>query len=132
MTRNSTHVGVFLDLQKAFDTVNHKILLEKLAYYGVRGLANNWFKSFISQRVQFTSINKANSNLHLITHGVPQGSVLGPLLFLIFINGLHKAIKNSDAHLFADDTNLLYSNKSLMKINKYINQDLQYHSCPNG
>ena len=120
--------GVFLDLQKAFDTVNHNILLQKLTYYGVRGLANNWFRTFISQHVQFTSINKANSDPHLITHGVPQGSVLGSLLFLIFINDLHKAIKNSDVHLFADDTNLLYSNKSLKKINKHINQDLSFLS----
>ena len=120
--------GVFLDLQKAFDTVNHNILLQKLAYYGVRGLANNWLRTFISQRVQFTSINKTNSDPHLITHGVPQGSVLGPLLFLIFINDLHKAIKNSDVHLFADDTNLLYSYKSLKKINKHINQDLSFLS----
>ena len=122
--------GVFLDLQKAFDTVNHNILLQKLAYYGVRSLANNWFRTFISQRVQFTSINKTNSDSHLITHGVPQGSVLGPLLFLIFINDLHKAIKNSDLqlHLFADDTNLLYSNKSLKKINKHTNQDLSFLS----
>ena len=120
--------GVFLDLQKVFDTVNHNILLQKLTYYGVRGLANNWFRTFISQRVQFTSINKTNSDPHLITHGVPQGSVLGPLLFLIFTNDLHKAIKNSDVHLFADDTNLLYSNKSLKKINKHINQDLSFLS----
>ena len=115
---------IFLDLQKAFDTVNHNILLQKLAYYGVRGLANNWFRTFISQCVQFTSINKTNFDPHLITHGVAQGSVLGPLLFLVFINDLHKAIKNSDVHLFADNTNLLYSNKSLKKINKHINQDL--------
>ena len=109
-------------------TVNHNILLQKLAYYGVRGLAKNWFRTFISQCVQFTSINKTNSDPHLITHGVTQGSVLGPLLFLIFINDLHKTIKNSDVHLFADDTNLLYSNMSLKKINKHINQDLLFSS----
>ena len=116
--------GIFIDLQKAFDTVNHNILLEKLSYYGVRGLANNWFRSFILSRSQYTTINGISSEPHLISHGVPQGSVLGPLLFLLFINDIHKAIKNSAVHLFADDTNLLYSNKSLKKVNKYINQDL--------
>ena len=116
--------GVFLDLRKAFDTVNHEILLSKLEYYGIRGKAKNWFKSFINNRQQFTSIDGHESDPNKISHGVPQGSVLGPLLFIIFINDLHLSVKHSKVRHFADDTNLLLSDKSLKKINKHINHDL--------
>ena len=117
--------GIFIDLQKAFDTVDHHILLNKLEYYGVRGLANNWFKSYLSNRQQFVSINGINSKKQIMKYGVPQGSVLGPLLFLIYINDLHKAIKFSTVHHFADDTNLLVVGKSLKAIQKQINIDLK-------
>ena len=117
--------GIYLDFQKAFDTVNHSILLSKLEHYGIRGTTNNWFRSFICDRLQFTTINGQNSNQNKITHGVPQGSVLGPLLFIIFINDLHKAVQHSNVHHFADDTNLLLINKSLKKIKKLVNHDLK-------
>ena len=106
-------VGVFVDFQKAFDTVNHKILLKKLDHYGVRGVANNWFSSYLTNRQQFVSIGNVKSNVGSIAHGVPQGSVLGPLLFLIYINDLNKCIRFCVTRHFADDTNLLYI------INKY-------------
>ena len=105
--------GIFVDLQKAFDTVDHGILLSKMDYYGIRGLANNWFRSYLTDRQQFTSINGYDSNCSSMKFGVPQGSVLGPLLFLIYINDLNKAIKFSVVHHFADDTNLLVSDYSL-------------------
>ena len=82
--------GIFLDLCKAFDTVNHKILLTKLEYYGIRGVSNDWFASYLTNRRQFVSLNGINSDYQTITCGVPQGSVLGPLLFLLYINDMPK------------------------------------------
>ena len=117
--------GIFIDLQKAFDTVDHEILLRKLEYYGSRGVANNWVKSYLSNRQQFVSINGFKSKQQTMKYGVPQGSVLGPLLFLIYINDLHKAIKYSTVHHFADDTNLLVVGKNLEIIQKQINRDLK-------
>ena len=116
---------VFLDLQKAFDTVNHDILLKKLNHYGIRGIANNWFCSFLNSRMQFTSINKSQSGKRELKYGVPQGSVLGPLLFMLFINNLHRNVEFSTVHHFADDTNMLLSEKSLKKLNRHINRDLK-------
>ena len=117
--------GIFVDLQKAFDTVDHNILLRKLDHYGIRGLSNSWFKSYLSNRKQFVSILGFNSIENVIKHGVPQGSVLGPLLFLLYINYLHVAIKNSLVHHFADDTNLLMVDKSLKSLQKKVNFDLK-------
>ena len=117
--------GVFLDFKKAFDTVNHKILLKKLEHYGVRGHAVKWFSSYLAERKQYTSVNNMNSQADEISYGVPQGSVLGPLLFLIYINDLNSAIKFSHIRHFADDTNILYRDKSLRKINQRINFDLR-------
>ena len=116
--------GAFLDFKKAFDTVHHEILLSKLTHYGIRGQAVDWFRLFLSQRVQYTSVSGFDSELSLVTHGAPQGSVLGPLLFIVFINDLHKSVKHSQILYFADDTNILYLNNSMKKINKHINHDL--------
>ena len=117
--------GIFVDLQKAFDTVDHKILLHKLEYYGIRGVCNDWFKSYLSDRKQFVSINGYNSDLMPVDCGVPQGSVLGPLLFLIYINDLHKAIQYCKVHHFADDTNLFHTSKSVKNVNKLVNRDMK-------
>ena len=87
-----------------------------------------WLESFLIGRHQFTHIKDRSSSKLPITRGVPQGSVLGPLLFLLYINDLHKAIQHSSVHHFADDTNLLYTNNSLKKINKHINHDIK-HLC---
>ena len=117
--------GIFVDLQKASDTVEHDIPSTKLEHYGVRGLANDWFKSYLSDRKQFVSINGHDSNLASVLYGVPQGSVLGPLLFLIYINDLNQAIKFCKVHHFADDTNLFHFSKSITKLNKYVNLDMK-------
>jgi hypothetical protein len=99
--------GVYLDLQKAFDTVNHEILLGKLYNYGIRGVVQQWFKSYLTNRQQFTCIDDTRSSTYSnITCGVPQGSVLGPLLFLIYVNDIGSAVPNETVKLFADDTNL--------------------------
>ena len=118
--------GVFIDLQKAFDTVDHKILLKKLFHYGIRGNANTLLQSYLHNRQQFVSIMGFESEKTFINHGVPQGSVLGPLLFLIYINDLHRAIKYSYVHHFADDTNLIHFNKSLKNLAKKVNLDLKF------
>ena len=117
--------GVFDDLQKAFDTVNHDILVSKLEHYGIRGTANSWFSSYLKNRSQFVSILGFESSIKNIPHGVPQGSVLGPLLFLIYINDLHTAIRSSKVFHFADDTNLLNISNSAKLLQKSMNADLK-------
>ena len=117
--------GIYVDFKKAFDTVNHKILLDKLAHYGVRGTENKWFKNYLTNSKQHVTVSGQTSDNALIESGVPQGSVLSPLLFLIYINDLNQAIKFSRMHHFADDTNLLLEDNSLKKIDKHINHDLK-------
>ena len=109
--------GIFVDLQKAFDTVEYDILLAKLEHCGIHGLANDWFRSDLSNIKQYVSINGNESNLAFILYGIPQGSVFSPLLFLIYINDLNQAIKFCKVHHFADDTNLLHFNKAVAKMN---------------
>ena len=95
--------GIFVDLQKAFDTVDHSILLSKLYHYRIRGLANKWFESYLANCKQFVSVNGFESSTSSITCSIPQASVWGPLLFLIYINDLHVAIKHCKVHHFAYD-----------------------------
>ena len=117
--------GVFIDLEKAFDTVNHKILIKKLEFYGIRGITNKWFLSYLSNRQQRVKWDGTKSSFLNVTCGVPQGSILGPLLFLIYINDMKNSVKNSILHHFADDTNLLCSDVDEKSLRKKMNEDLR-------
>ena len=118
--------GIFVDLQKAFNTVDYQILFAKLNHYGIREILNDWFKSYLSNRNQYVSNNGFDSGLNTINCGLPQGSVLRPLLFLLYINDLNQVIKFCKVHHFADDTNLLYLSNSFKKLNKLVIADLNH------
>ena len=117
---------VLLDIQKAFDTVNHQILLEKLLYMGVASDSLKWFRSYLSERKQVTSINRVQSQPCTISSGVPQGSILGPLLFICYMNDIPISV-NCKFMLYADDTVLLSSGKDTRKIANELSKNLE--SC---
>ena len=124
---NDTHkytIGLFLDLKKAFDTIQHDILIEKLKHYGIRSLCLNWITSYLSNRQQYTYVNGCSSSFQNVICGVPQGSTLGPLLFLISINDLVNASEILNLILFADDTNAFYSDTDINRLNLTINTEL--------
>ena len=117
--------GIYIDFKKTFGTVKHNVLLDNLAHYGVRVTEDNWFKAYLTNRMQHVTVSGQTSDNALIEFGVPQGSALGPLLFLIYIKDLNQAIKFSRIHHFADGANFLFLDNSLKKLNKYINHDLK-------
>ena len=115
---------VFVDLTKAFDTVDHQILCQKLLHYGVNGREFSWFRSYLSGRKQFCRVNGIDSEIGDLETGVPQGSCLGPLLFLIYINDLPQAVQDSVVSMYADDTNLCYKSADIIQLYETINKDL--------
>ena len=122
--RGNYVIGVFLDFPKAFDTVNHSILLDKLYHYGIRGNTLKWFQSYLTQRKQYITYDSTPSSIKPINCGVPQGSILGPLLFLIYINDLSNVCKYTMPILFGDDSNIFASSDGIQVLQSQINEDL--------
>ena len=131
LDKQSSLLSIYVDFTKAFDTVKHDILLYKLNYYGIRGNINNWFKDYLTNRTQSTKVNNNISTPRRIKYGVPQGSVLGPILFLIYINDLPLIFKKLKTKLFADDSTLYISGPVPTDIIQEANNDLNifYNWC---
>ena len=125
LDKRNTSLAVYLDLSKAFDTINHGILLRKLEYYGIRGRALEWFKSYLDQRRQYVNFGGVCSKLQSVEYGVPQGSVLGPLLFIIYSNDIPHSITYSKSILFADDTTVYITGSNLEIMYQHVNYDLK-------
>ena len=122
--KNETTIGVYLNLSKAFDTIDHDILLHKLDYYGFRGIVLDWFRDYLSKRTQYVSYNDSKSDLKTILCGVPQGSILGPLLFILYINDITNTSTLLDYLLFADDTTILNSSSDIVSKIPLVNREL--------
>ena len=112
-------------LGKAFDTVDHKILTKKLELYGIKGCNLRWFEGYLSNRKQFITYGDKQTNIETVACGVTQGSISGPLLFLIFVNDLYKVRKYLDPIMFADDTNPFYSHKNIKPLFQIVNSELK-------
>ena len=124
MDKGNSVIGLFLDLRKAFDTVHHDILLKKLNHYGVRGECLNLLKNYLSDRNQAVKFNNQLSSLKTLNFGVPQGSILGPLFFLIYINDLKNCLTSTIPVLYADDTNIFMSGRDVDSMTALFNADL--------
>ena len=118
-------VGVFIDMKKAFDTIDHKLLIQKLQHFGIRREPNMWLSSYLSDRSQFVNLDEINSNIYKVVCGVPQGSILGPKLFILYINDLCKVSNIVKFILFADDTNIYSSGFDLKENCVNINKELE-------
>ena len=121
---NEFMLGLFIDLSRAFDTISHKILLDKLQHYGIRGIAWEWIRSYLSNRKQFVIYNQCKSSMKNVNIGVPQGSILGPLLFLLYVNDLPTISSNLNYVQFADDTSIFIKGKSLVDISQTMSTEM--------
>ena len=116
---------MFLDFAKACETADHKILIKKLNYYGIRGIAHRMFESYLANRKQAVKIVLNHSSFQTVVYGVPQGSVLGPLLFLSYMSDIHISSSKAKFHLFVDDTCIFHSNKNLHRLENEVNGALK-------
>ena len=117
---------IFIDLKKSFDTVDHQILLDKMQFYGITGLAHKWFSSYLDNRKQYCIVNGKTSSIENIDIGVPQGSCLGSLLSLLYINDLPFALKRAKATMYAEDTAISYTSEKIEELDLVINEELSY------
>ena len=115
---------VFIDLRKAFDTVDHAIMTQKLENFGVKGITNAWFKSYLADRSQVVCLEGEMSDPLPVEIGVPQGSILGPLLFSLYLNDLPSVTTKCNANMYADDTEMDHASKSPVELEETINDDL--------
>ena len=118
-------ISLFIDLSRAFDTISHEILFNKLYVYGIRGLALDWIKNYLRNRKQFVIYNNAQSSFRKILMGVPQGSILGPLLFILYINDLPNVSSKLSFNQFADDTSIFITEKNLKEMSNLITHQMK-------
>ena len=124
MDTNEIPLNIFIDLSKAFDTIDHTILLNTLKYYGLKGSTLNAFQSYLNNRKQYTDIEDTTSTILPIHVGVPQGSILGPILFIVYVNDLPQCSNTFDFIMYADDTTLSSTIDSFIDINSNTNADV--------